>query len=111
MTKLAIDLTAIQELKDILEDEFDVLIDTYIDDTANKLKQLQTAIAAQDADQVRKLAHSIKGASMNIGLMAFSDVCQQLEDAAKAGETGQFAKLAEPLFDTSDDLFNQLKAL
>lgn len=90
MSTPRIDEEAITELKEMLEDEFPDLIETYISDTQTKLDLLQQEIANGNAVEVRKLAHSLKGASVNIGIMAFGELCHDLEEQAKTEQSGDF---------------------
>ena len=78
-----IDFDALNELKDMLEDEFIELIDTYKVDMTLKTNTLSAEIAVLNHDDIRKLAHSMKGASLNIGIVHFSSLCHQLEEDAK----------------------------
>ncbi len=77
-----IDKRALLELKELLEDEFEELIETYISDTSTKLNEIKESLDDSDIDQTRKLAHSIKGASVNIGVMKLSALCSQIEESA-----------------------------
>ena len=55
MTEPRIDLDALNELKEMLEEEFSELIDTYIQDTENKLSLLERAIGESNIDEVRQV--------------------------------------------------------
>lgn len=90
MSTPRIDQEAISELKEMLEDEFADLIDTYINDTKTKLVLLAEEVSNEDAGAVRKLAHSLKGASINIGIMALGALCHDLEELAKAEQVSGF---------------------
>lgn len=93
MDKERIDIPAITELKEMLEEEFDELIQTYIRDTDTKLAQLENAIEPVDCDEVRKLAHSMKGASVNIGILQYGEICHRLEVDALNQTTEHFSDL------------------
>ena len=52
-----LDEEALAELQDVMDDEFDVLIHTYLNDSAERIAALRSALAAGDADAlVRKHA-------------------------------------------------------
>ena len=82
-----IDIAALQDLKDIMEDEFGNLVDTFIADSAAKVVELAEVIAAQDADGLRRTAHSLKGSSSNVCAGALSELARQLEMLGKEGKT------------------------
>ena len=82
-----VDIAALQDLKEIMESEFETLIDTFIADSTSKLQELSDAIGAADADALRKVAHSLKGSSSNICAGALSELARQLEYIGREGST------------------------
>ena len=84
-----LDTAQLTELKDIMEDAFDDLVSTYLDDSSEKLVQLESALSAQDAQQVSSLAHSLKGSSSNICAAGLADKFKVLEDMGRAGDVSQ----------------------
>jgi histidine phosphotransfer protein HptB len=94
MSELYLDETLLEELRDILDDEFPSLISTYIQDSGVRLDDMCRAFSGKDLDAVRKAAHSLKGASANLGLVYLAEQCRVIEDAARAGSLeGQEARL------------------
>lgn len=79
MTAVRLDTAMIADLKDILEDEFEELIETYIQDTQRKLVMLSEYQRLRQADEIRKITHSLKGASVNLGLNHLGTLCFQVE--------------------------------
>jgi HPt (histidine-containing phosphotransfer) domain-containing protein len=61
------------------------LVETFFEDSPNLLEALHVALAARDAEAVRRAAHSLKSTSANFGAMVFSGMCKELEDMAKVG--------------------------
>ena len=49
-------------------------------------ENLAAAIMAGNADQVRELAHSLKGAAANLSITEVAAAAEKLEHAAKAGD-------------------------
>lgn len=83
MTELQVDSGLLSELKDILGAEFPALVQTFTQDSLRQQEAMQAAVQAQDAEALRRAAHSLKGASANLGLQSLQVLCQQLEDAAQ----------------------------
>lgn len=83
MSELYLDEVLLSELRGILDEEFPALIATYIQDSRVRLEELQQAFQQGNAEAVRKAAHSLKGASANLGLVYLTDLCQTLEMAAR----------------------------
>ncbi|WP_396587200.1 Hpt domain-containing protein [Bermanella sp. R86510] len=81
-----IDHQQMEDLKEIMEDDFQNLIETFLDDADSKLTELQSALNNNDSAQVGALAHSLKGSSSNICAHPLSEVCAQLEKLGKAGD-------------------------
>ncbi|MFZ5603036.1 MAG: Hpt domain-containing protein [Pseudomonadota bacterium] len=92
-----VDVSALQDLKEIMESEFETLIDTFIADSTSKLEELALAIAASDADALRKVAHSLKGSSSNICAGELSELARQLEFMGKEGTTSGAAAILQQL--------------
>ena len=55
----------------------------FIEDTPKRLAELEQSLAAGDAPTFIRAAHSIKGASANLGAVALRAVAEQLEHRAK----------------------------
>lgn len=85
MSEQFLDEAALDELKDILDSEFKVLVQTFVQDSGLRLQDIQAAQAAGDAEGLRKAAHSLKGASANLGLLVIAEHCNKLEEAARQG--------------------------
>lgn len=88
-----LDEEALAELRDVMEDEFDILIRTYINDSSERLEALRHAMACGDQDAFAKTAHSFKGSSMNIGAARLGELCMQAEQAGKDCQLEQAASL------------------
>ncbi|EAT12560.1 Hpt domain-containing protein [Bermanella marisrubri] len=82
----SIDQHQMSELKEIMEDDFQDLIDTYLRDTERKLSDIQQALDAGDSQKVGELAHSLKGASANICALPLSELCATLERQGKSND-------------------------
>ncbi len=85
-TLSVVDVALLDELRELLGDGFGPLLEIYVRDSASRLADLETAMAAQDSDAVRRLAHALKGSSANVGALRLTLRCKQLEDAGEAGE-------------------------
>ena len=72
-------------LREVMEDEFCHLIETYIADSQARISSLQRALVEADCDAVRRAAHSFKGSCSNIGAAGLVHLCQTIEQAAAEG--------------------------
>lgn len=95
----SIDRDNLAMLKDVMEDEFALLLQTYIDDCLARIPQLRQQVSAAQADELRRNAHSIKGSSSNIGAALMTDIASQMEDKAREGS-----------FEGLEDLIDQIES-
>lgn len=102
-----LDEEALAELKDVMEDEFDVLIHTYISDSVDRLASIRDALEAGDAEALVKAAHSFKGSSINIGAPRLGVLCLEVENA------GREKRLADagPFLQEIDSEFHQVRSM
>jgi HPt (histidine-containing phosphotransfer) domain-containing protein len=61
------------------------LIQTFFDDTPGLFATLHAALAAQNSEEFRRAAHSLKSNSASFGAMALSKISKEMEDMGKAG--------------------------
>ncbi len=73
------------------------IIGIFAGDAPPSLAALRAALAAGDAEGVRKAAHRMKGAAGTIGLMRAQDCCLRIEQAAKQGDLGVVPQLVGEL--------------
>jgi HPt (histidine-containing phosphotransfer) domain-containing protein len=84
------------------------LVDIYLQDTPERLTELELALARQDAPTVTRAAHTIKGSSSNFGAQELARLAQEIELAGKAanltaaasaapGLKAEYARVAEAL--------------
>ena len=83
-----IDSGALAALREMTGDDPDFIaemIDAYFDDTASLLAGMREALAAGDAEALRRAAHTLKSNSATFGAMALSALCRELEEHGKHG--------------------------
>lgn len=81
-----LDYETLNTLKQVMEDDFGLLIETFKQDSTERLKKLYEVVQGADADLIRRSAHSFKGSSSNVGAKQLSTLCAALEKKALAGE-------------------------
>lgn len=97
MSEASLSLEALEELKDIMGDEFSLLIETFLNDSITRVDALSTAIATDDAETVRSSAHSFKGSSSNICALQLTELCRQMEAMGKDGNLSAAGELLEQI--------------
>ncbi len=73
----------LQELEAIMEEEFPILLETYLRESATQRDRISEAWAAGNLEDLRRGAHSLKGGSGNIGAEQLAALCAELERQAR----------------------------
>ena len=81
----SVNTAMLDELKMLMEDDFSILLETYIQDSDDRLQALDSAISSANSTEVRELAHSFKGSSANLGAQPLADICLTLETMGREG--------------------------
>lgn len=86
------------------EQIFAQLIPTFLNSVGNLLEELSLASDNSEHIEVRRLAHSIKSASANVGAMQLSELADSLENKAKEGDLKDIAEYIVCLKEAFDDV-------
>ncbi|MWV12578.1 Hpt domain-containing protein [Pseudomonas sp. R-28-1W-6] len=97
MSDLHLDSNVLLTLQDVMEDEYPVLLDTFLADSTERLRGLQQARQAADAQALRLAAHSFKGSCSNMGAAQLAGLCKQLEEAARREQLDEAPALIEQI--------------
>lgn len=92
-----LDAEVLRGLQDIMQDEYPLLLDTFLADSAERQRLLEQAYAHADHQGLRLAAHSFKGSCSSMGAPALGALCRQLEEAGRDGRLEQVAELLERL--------------
>lgn len=92
-----IDMQAVENLRSLNpgdNDEFlRELVGIYLEDTPQRIAELDTSLATGDTPTFIRAAHSIKGSSANLGAAALRAVAEKLESQARADGLGNVTGL------------------
>ena len=87
-----LDPNAIAELRSLNPDDNDEFLreiaGIFLDDTPQRIAELDQSLAAGDVPTFARAAHSIKGSSSNLGANALRAVAEDLENRVHAGGLG-----------------------
>lgn len=86
-------------LGSLMEELMPDLIEVFFEDGAFRLHQLHASVNNHDSQEVLKTAHSLKGSSATLGMLAFSSLCLQLESAARCGDWNRISLLKAQIHD------------
>ncbi|MBV8951495.1 MAG: response regulator [Actinobacteria bacterium] len=83
-----------------------MLVDEYLNDATRLLASLRAAVAEGDPETIARAAHTLKGASANLGAAHLAELCARLEALGRAGALGT----APRLVDDADTAFAHVRA-
>ena len=108
-----LDMLQIDELLG-LDDSGEGLADfirMYTTQAPQRIVEIARALEAHDFMRVMQVAHSLKGASGNLGAIGVADVARRIEIAGQAGEAGSLAPLVGEIEARYRDAETALRAL
>ncbi|MCP5024621.1 MAG: Hpt domain-containing protein [bacterium] len=88
---------SIQELLILGREVIVELVDTYVDDAAERVRVTVESFAAGDPDGVGRAAHALKSSSANMGALPFSVLCNELELLGNDGKEASMGPRVERL--------------
>ena len=111
MTTTTYDPEPLNEIKAMDLETYLVVIDCYLEDAPEIYQDLQQALAASDAAQLREYAHKLKGSSSTIGLTAVAEQAKHIEMIAKSGSCVGCENHAQSLQSALQETINLLQSL
>jgi PAS domain S-box-containing protein len=104
---LDLDAAAIQNLRDLGGDEFlTEVVDAFLADAPGLMADLRNSLQAQNAEELRRAAHTLKSNGATLGATAFADLCRTVEHQAKDGRLEGCALL----LDQTEEQYRVLEA-
>lgn len=89
-TPVSLDPEAIKNLRALSPDDdgafLGELIGIYLNDTPERIAEMETALAAGDAPTLTRAAHTIKSSSENFGATALAALGRKIEDLGRKGD-------------------------
>lgn len=109
--KLSVDLSVLASLRDFQQagepDFVTELIDLFLRDTIWQLELVRTAVANNEVNEFRRLAHLVKGSSGNIGAKQLATLCDAMENnELPNGAAGSLLLELENEFELVSSLLN-----
>nr|WP_097085257.1 MULTISPECIES: Hpt domain-containing protein [unclassified Pseudomonas] len=77
-----LDYSVLSALREVMEDEYPLLLETFLSDSAVRVDHLHQV---RDAKVLGQAAHSFKGSSSNMGAVYLAELCRELEERATRG--------------------------
>jgi signal transduction histidine kinase/two-component SAPR family response regulator/HPt (histidine-containing phosphotransfer) domain-containing protein len=90
-----VDMDRLNDMTDGNAESFRELVELFFQQTAQQLAQISAAVHANDADNVRHLAHSCAGASATLGMVRIVPLLRELERQGVEGSLTNAAQVCE----------------
>lgn len=97
MSDIHLDSSVLEVLRDVMEDEYPLLLQTFLQDSEERLRLLRQTESSVDAQAMRLAAHSFKGSCSNMGALLLAGLCKQLEELARREQLSGAPALLEQI--------------
>ena len=87
------------------------LLDLYVDDSTKQMERLEQSLASGDLKIAERIAHTLKSSSANLGAMAMSKICLEMEMCGRKQSVEQMHALLGSTRDAHRRAIAALKAL
>ncbi len=92
-----IDPATIGELRELMGEDFAALIDAFAIDSQRQIDAIGAAVDAADAERLRRQAHGLRGACINLGANDLAELCGRVEASGRAGDCAAAQRLLPAL--------------
>jgi signal transduction histidine kinase/DNA-binding response OmpR family regulator/HPt (histidine-containing phosphotransfer) domain-containing protein len=108
---VALDKQIIEDLKDIMGDEFSDLIEVYLEDSPKALTKLADAAESNSIEGLVGPAHTLKSTSANLGAISLAELANQIEENARRGKTDGATDIVKEMLRIYKQVASELQAL
>lgn len=84
-----LDLGALAELRDVMDEEFPLLLQTFLQDSLTRINHIRDVLETGQAEEFGRACHSLKGSCINVGVPLLADYCLQGERQGRAGDLSE----------------------
>ena len=92
-----LDLGALAELQEVMEEEFSLLLQTFLQDSVIRINQIREMLEAGQAEEFGRACHSLKGSCSNVGVPLLANYCLQGERMGRAGDLSQAPEIMKSI--------------
>jgi len=103
------DLKKIAERLGLDVEDIRELLELYVETTTSDLTQLKGAIETKDAELAHAKAHSIKGASGNLGLDEIYELAKKIDDLARVNALDGLEDMVQVLQEKFNSLVEEFE--
>lgn len=95
MSAVHLDYSVLTTLQEVMEDEYPTLLDVFIKDSEYRISRMRQLMHAKACDlpELSLMAHSFKGSCGNMGALRLAELCRELEERSRYGESAGLGEL------------------
>jgi len=106
-----VDMEVIEELRDIMEEDFPSLLESFLVESEKQYAQASQAWQTADYDALRRSVHSLKGSCGNVGAQQLHATCDELEGLARYHQPERIPELLSQVGTQLTDVTGVIKTL
>ena len=99
-----IDIKKIAQTLEFDVEDVEMLVDMFLDDATGSLDSVQTALESEDFQELKNIAHAIKGSALNLMLEDIADIALKIELLAKEESEADYKTMFQTLKEEIDIL-------
>jgi CheY-like chemotaxis protein len=106
-----LDQACLNDLREVMGDQFKIIIEYYLDDAANYLEQIKKGWHTNDDRSIVAAAHPLKSSSCELGVIELSDIAKRVEENARQanGDNGKISSIGS-LVDQLNSCFDKARS-
>ena len=109
LTDTVIDYEQFEEMRDLLEEDFQDLVSTYLVDSRRRIDLLANAVVDNDNANGFEIAHAIKGASANLGAAQMLALSSIVQEASRENRISQHQDTVQQMMVAMDALETEIQ--
>jgi HPt (histidine-containing phosphotransfer) domain-containing protein len=83
----------------------------FLDDSPKRLKEMEESLVTGDLEIMRRAAHTLKSSSANMGAVLLSQICKDMEEAARNENQDSYRSMSGRCQDAYSEFEDALRLL
>lgn len=92
-----IDVSLLQEFRSIVDEQFSMLVQTYVKDGQRYIREIHQALESNDMIGAKMRAHTLKSSSGYLGALVIKRIAEQIDELDDDSPIEEAARIAAPL--------------
>ncbi len=110
-SEIQINSPQIAELKAIDKHLLSEMVDLFLEQTPQLIEELRKFVQQKDTANIIKIAHKLKGSSLNLGILSLASLCKKIEIKSQSKDLSEINSLIRQLEEDYEQVRLKLKDL